>query len=225
MINTDLENASKIMIGSQEAEAIYVGSNLIWNSVPYDAEIEYLESTGTQYIDTEMYNDNSIVIDMQMSVVGKDRLNGSEYNPNNNPNNRFKWGSNGNGYLYYGYQNNHTLDGVSFTHNDLYTFHLEQSNQHVENSSGTTVLSSQDRISIFSPETIKLFRCYSNGTLVNINGTGSMRIYYCNITNSVKSMQLIPVRVGQVGYLYDKINRKFFANKGTEDFILGPDKS
>jgi len=30
MINTDLENASKIMIGSQEAEAIYVGSNLIW---------------------------------------------------------------------------------------------------------------------------------------------------------------------------------------------------
>ena len=220
MINTDLENASKIMIGSQEVEAIYVGSNLIWNSVPYDAEIEYLESTDTQYIDTEMYNDNSIVVDMKMSAVGKDRLNGSEYQMN-----RFKWGSNGDGYPYYEYQNSHTLNGVYFTHNDPYTFHLEQSNQHVENSSGITVLSSQDRISSFSSETIKLFRCYSKGTFVNINGTGSMRIYYCNITNSVKSMQLIPVRVGQVGYLYDKISKKFFANKGTGDFVLGPDKS
>ena len=53
MINTDLENALKIMIGSLEAEAIYVGNSLMWQSgPPYDAEIEYLESTGTQYIET-----------------------------------------------------------------------------------------------------------------------------------------------------------------------------
>jgi hypothetical protein len=49
MTNTDLENVLKIMIGSQEAEAVYIGDNLIWEkeSLPYDAEIEYLESTGT----------------------------------------------------------------------------------------------------------------------------------------------------------------------------------
>lgn len=222
MTNTEIGAADKIMLGSTEAEAMYIGSTLIWQSglTQYDAELEYLESDGSQYVDTEMYNDNSIVVDMQMSAVGKDRLNGSEYNSQS----RFKWGTNGNGCPYYGYQNNHTLSGVSFTHNDPYTFHLEQSSQHVENSSGTTVLSSKERISKFSPETIKLFRCYSGGKLVNINGTGSMRIYYCNITNSVKSMQLIPVRVGQVGYLYDKISRKFFANKGNGSFTLGPDK-
>ena len=40
MINTDLENALKIMIGSLEAEAIYVGNSLMWQSgPPYDAEI------------------------------------------------------------------------------------------------------------------------------------------------------------------------------------------
>lgn len=58
MINTDLENASKIMIGSQEAEAIYVGSNLIWEEytglLPKGyTQLEYISSTsnGGQYID------------------------------------------------------------------------------------------------------------------------------------------------------------------------------
>ena len=37
-------------------------------------------------------------------------------------------------------------------------------------------------------------------------------------------MELIPVRVGQVGYLYDKISGQLFGNQGTGDFVLGPDK-
>ena len=52
MTNTELENASKIIFNNQEAEAIYLGNELLWSSVPYDTEIEYLESTGTQWIDT-----------------------------------------------------------------------------------------------------------------------------------------------------------------------------
>jgi len=36
-------------------------------------------------------------------------------------------------------------------------------------------------------------------------------------------MDLIPVRVGQVGYMYDKISNKLFGNSGTGSFILGPD--
>jgi hypothetical protein len=51
MINTDLENAKNIYLGSTEVSALYIGSNLIYqdssSSLPYDAELEYLESTGT----------------------------------------------------------------------------------------------------------------------------------------------------------------------------------
>lgn len=36
-------------------------------------------------------------------------------------------------------------------------------------------------------------------------------------------MDFIPVRVGQIGYMYDKISHKLFGNSGTGDFILGPD--
>lgn len=34
---------------------------------------------------------------------------------------------------------------------------------------------------------------------------------------------LIPVRVGQVGYMYDRVRGQLFGNAGTGDFILGPD--
>ena len=34
----------------------------------------------------------------------------------------------------------------------------------------------------------------------------------------------IPVRVGQVGYLYDKVSGELFGNQGSGNFTLGPDK-
>ena len=37
-------------------------------------------------------------------------------------------------------------------------------------------------------------------------------------------LDMIPVRVGNVGYMYDKVSRKLFGNAGTGYFILGPDK-
>ena len=33
----------------------------------------------------------------------------------------------------------------------------------------------------------------------------------------------IPVRIGTVGYLYDRISKRLFENQGTDAFVLGPD--
>ena len=41
--------------------------------------------------------------------------------------------------------------------------------------------------------------------------------------NNVLVRDFIPVRVGQVGYLYDKVSGQLFGNLGTDSFILGPD--
>jgi hypothetical protein len=38
-------------------------------------------------------------------------------------------------------------------------------------------------------------------------------------------MDLIPVRIGNVGYMYDKVSGQLFENQGTGNFILGPDKT
>jgi hypothetical protein len=41
--------------------------------------------------------------------------------------------------------------------------------------------------------------------------------------NGVCVFDAIPVRVGNVGYMYDKISGQLFGNAGTGDFILGND--
>ena len=62
----------------------------------------------------------------------------------------------------------------------------------------------------------------------SIDGTiGSIfvgRIYSAQITdNTILARDLIPVRVGQVGYMYDRVSKKLFGNAGTGAFVLGPD--
>ena len=36
-------------------------------------------------------------------------------------------------------------------------------------------------------------------------------------------MDLIPVRVGTTGYMYDKVSGQLFSNNGTGSFTLGQD--
>lgn len=78
MINTDLQNSSKIMIGSTEAEVMYVGSNLIWKKsrlpIGY-TELSYISSTSTggQYIDLGCHlleNTDNIQIDIKFNIKG-----------------------------------------------------------------------------------------------------------------------------------------------------------
>lgn len=50
------------------------------------------------------------------------------------------------------------------------------------------------------------------------------RLYYFSIkSEGNKVFDLIPVRIGDEGYMYDKVSGKLFGNSGTGKFILGPD--
>ena len=50
------------------------------------------------------------------------------------------------------------------------------------------------------------------------------KIYYARLYNNNNLiMNLIPVRKGTVGYMYDKVSGQLFGNAGTGNFILGPD--
>ena len=53
---------------------------------------------------------------------------------------------------------------------------------------------------------------------------GKSRIAYCKVyDNGTLLRDFIPVRVGNVGYMYDKVSGQLFGNSGTGSFILGPD--
>jgi len=61
------------------------------------------------------------------------------------------------------------------------------------------------------------------GAFLPIDG---MRLYGCTMTkDNVLVRDFIPVRVGQVGYLYDRVSGELFGNAGSGNFILGNDKN
>ena len=66
------------------------------------------------------------------------------------------------------------------------------------------------------------FKYASGATSSNFNRSGklySLKIY----VSGVLVRDYIPVRVGTVGYLYDRVSGALFGNAGTGDFVLGPD--
>ena len=54
---------------------------------------------------------------------------------------------------------------------------------------------------------------------------GPKKIRRCTIKDgNTVLLDLKPVRVGTTGYMYDSVSGVLFANAGTGEFILGPDK-
>ena len=188
-------------------------------SLPYDAEIEYLESTGTQWIDTGIRITPSCKI--ELSVIGTNDSdtvifganNGSAYNL---------------GAVELGYQNT-AMTPLYPTSNSSSTYLVYP----------YTVGTKYDISYTFSSCTIngntQTFSAYqsyvANRTLYiyatnrgSAIGQCSAKLYYFKIYNGTTLVfDAIPVRVGQVGYLYDKVTGNFFSNSGSGSFTLGPD--
>lgn len=54
--------------------------------------------------------------------------------------------------------------------------------------------------------------------------SNDIRIYSFKLVKNGKVLfDMIPVRVGDEGFLYNKVSRKLYGNSGTGKFILGPD--
>ena len=54
----------------------------------------------------------------------------------------------------------------------------------------------------------------------------SGRIYSAKmVSNRVSIFDFVPVRKGNIGYMYDRVSGQLFGNQGTGAFIIGPDKT
>ena len=67
-----------------------------------------------------------------------------------------------------------------------------------------------------------LFAGTSNG-IDPLNPGVNTTIYNFFMSDNDYQVDLIPVRVGTVGYMYDRVSGQLFGNSGTGDFVLGPD--
>lgn len=221
MINTDLENVSKIMIGSQEAEAIYVGSTPIWQKVqlPYDIEIEYLKSSGTQWIDTGITPNTNTKVQFKfknLECTG-DVIIGYYTNTDSLDWRFFNYDQR----IYFDLP----VDGIRIIGNNensrIYQntiYELELGNYYVKNLNTNTILISGEPQTYTGISTITLNHYGEN------NSNSKNEFYYIKIYDGDTLVRdLIPVRVEQIGYMYDKISNQLFGNSGSGTFTLGPD--
>ena len=191
--------------------------------LPY-TPIEYLESTGTQYVDTGYLSTDATFYTEVMPL--KNRINSGIIGYNySNGGHRMSFAFNGSGLLLLGYGdggNNYRNVGDSLVP-------LNQKTQIKINFAGNTVslrindslVSVENNATRSSPISI-----YVNGVNQQNYATGFKgRFFSAKIWDSgdVLVRDFIPVldRSG-TPCMYDKVNNQFYYNAGTDDFIAGP---
>lgn len=193
-------------------------------TLPYDAEVEYLQSDGNQYIDTNIVltKNYAITIDCAVisgssfpTVLGALSANSCYSIPLalNNSGGPYTQVGGGNSYATLYSTNKFGSTIVS------YTCSGDGSKQYISDGDKTVNSSFSGSLSTLS---MYLFARHRYDTTVGNYATA--KIGKVSITISgVLQRDYIPVRVGTVGYMYDKVSKQLFGNIGTGSFTLGND--
>lgn len=199
---------------------------MIVSNVPYDTQVAYLESTGTQYIDTgfKPNQDTRIIATMQcVTSTSYGRLFGSgTRNSLNSIMIDYETGITGTLHVKYGNNSNWTNVSSIYGDYETHTYDFNKNNLYIDRK----LVSSNTYGTFQSTSNLGIFT-YINGNYVGqsteffIGRLYSFQIY----DNDVLVRDYIPVRVNETGYLYDKVSKELFSNAGTGDFILGNDLS
>ena len=217
--NTEI---TKAYLGSTEIDKIYLGEDLVFGGsptpvVPYDAQVEYLLGDGSIYINTGIKAAGNIQIKAHLidffstTYYGKWPFGGR----NGSNNKMFGFYINGNnGKAVFAYNSRATEYSVYSTYPS--TCDVEIGNGVIKIGAYTYTYSSTSFTSSYN---IILFGLQNGATALPM----AVKIGSVYITNGTTTLDLIPVRVGQVGYMYDKISGNLLSNSGSGTFILGND--
>ena len=189
------------------------------SALPYDAEIDYLESTGTQWIDTGIYPDATYTFDSEVWITksqGETVLWGVRKSGAYNSDNQQCMLNypNYSGYYFIGLFSTNTSKKENWRTDFNPQVNVKYSLV------GMTVVPTMQTMTF----PVHLFGFNNKGSAYP--SIGACRLgEWVAYSNGIVVADFIPVRVGQVGYMYDKVSRQLFGNSGTGSFILGPDKT
>lgn len=190
----------------------------------YDAEIEYIQSSGTQYIDLiGVLNSEVDIIDIKFKLISQvsatSGLFGARVDASTKNFSVLVASSNSiiidvNNGSYATYRVNSGSTG----YNKLCEVHLQKDAKTIK-FDGTQVASSYASSQVFATT--------SNAMLFKIGEMPSPSVRIYSLTWKRTGVGWIynfkPVRKGQTGYLYDSVHNILFGNSGTGSFTLGPD--
>lgn len=181
--------------------------------------LEYIEGTGTQYINTGITptQNTSFSFGVYMKEITGACIIGCDTGNDNNDFRIFNY----NGQIYWDIQTSRLI-GVTNSFPINQKFEFEVGNNYVKKN-GTTVLTGTTISSFTGDCPIQILRDNPTGSSICAKG----KVYYLKIYNSgtlVRNMLPCKNESGIVG-MYDIIEKKFYNNNGTGTFIAGPIKT
>jgi hypothetical protein len=209
MSTLNFANIKNALLPEGVVKKIAVGGQTLWKA--YDAEVEYLQSTGTQYIQISSTPSvgRKMVIDFsfEMNLASQDTMMyfyGTQLYYRNASGRVRVWNTKSAG----------DISIYNFGTRIMVELELTQSNTIVRaigaSSISTPLYYAGYCITIFS---------WANGQYPSASKLYNFKDYF----NNVLVRDFIPVRIGTTGYLYDKVQGKLYGNSGTGSFTLGPD--
>lgn len=183
--------------------------------VPYD-RVEYLESTGKQWIDTGINPMTAPSAIADIEIIGSRGYD--------------LWG---NDLTYNSDSNGHFICDVQNYELKYYRYGSYKSRNFGLIGEGRHVITTDQRLIVDGSLVYQSSYTYTHDSrqkniwIFNASRNalpGCMKLYSFKLYDAGELVRdYIPVRVGTTGYLYDKVSGKLFGNEGTGNFILGPD--
>jgi hypothetical protein len=180
--------------------------------------VEYLQSTGTQWIDTGVYGSNAVkaTLDFQLISLGSGYGVFGAYTSTSSSLFAYQaGGGNGVWQIGFGYYNNTTKKTDTERHN------IEFNDFHVDIDGATIVTFPQHQFMTSHTMTIFTTRDETGGVY---RATRS-RCYGSRIWQSNTLVRdFRPIAIGTTGYMLDLVSGEYlpYGNKGTGDFTIGP---
>lgn len=224
MIAFGASDMTKAYIGSTEVSKAYLGSELVWGgsspALPYDAEVAYLQSSGTQYINLPMSVAKSKYFEVDMYFWPIYKNNNTFAVMSSNPYAQFQL-------TFYSY--NSSTGKVTYasrignvTTSGAWSGVVGRENHYILSTEGRTsdagTYTALSRPLTANITGFRLFGGYQNASRYPI------ALHKVKITAGTTVLyNLVSVRKDDVGYMYDTISRELFGNDGTGSFTLGSD--
>lgn len=217
----DFQNISNITIPEGEVSVIAKGSEVLWRKQKYKREVAYLESTGTQYIDTGvMVTDTTGYYIELLPTDTKDQIYFGVRSYN-------QLGSNGELYkLYFGWKGVNTNSKYrpalfADKKNEITLNYFNDRKAFFNGVTDVNYVLNFETISSPSSQTLTLLARKENSGVVTYNA--GCKLYAFKVSEGETIVRdFIPVLDwNDVPCMYDKVSGKLFYNKGTGEFICG----
>jgi len=231
-----------ITIPEGDVKSIAIGGVTVWEKpspLPYDAEVEYIESTGTQYVDTGVVPDSNTSFEtryIQTSAPYKFcpvAYAGDVYNSSNTFGFAVNKATGINSY--FGTAVNLHVGDNMVAIGQTISIRFRRGNANIVMTNETTGITSSSSFgsATYTKGSRTLYLMNGNTGTTDLAHPGCLRIFsFLLYDNNILVRDFVPCRVGQTGYLYDRANptggpsgNGLYGSATSTPLVAGPDKN